>query len=589
MVEQWRDDKAGEFMRISAESRPWLSQYPQGVPADLPPIACRSMVDLLDESFGRFDSQPACSFLGTQMTYAQWDLASRRMAAYLQSLDLNRGDRVAVMMPNMPQYLIAVAAIWRAGLVLVNVNPLLTAPELEHELGDSGTQAIFIVENAAHVLQQCLEQTPVRHVVLAAVGDRLGALKGFGVNLVVRHVRRMVPAFSLPAAVRFNDALSRHLPSAHQPVSLRPGDIAILQYTGGTTGQPKAAMLSHRNILANVIQCELWFLPALRNKPLHHPLAFVCALPLYHIFAFTINLLLCARLGGKNILLPDPRDLSAVFRELSQHVIHAFPGVNTLFSAMLHHPDFNKVDWSHLRLCVGGGMAVQGATARMWVEKTGCPICEGYGLTEASPVVTCNPVTSHEFTGAIGVPVSGTRVKLIDENGQEILTAGTRGEIAVKGPQVMAGSWQRPDETAQAMTADGYLKTGDIGSMDERGYFSLLDRKKDLIIVSGFNVYPAEVEDVVSSMPQVLECVAIGVPDADSGEIVKVFVVRKPGMVVTEEHIHAHCRNRLTSYKRPHVIEFRETLPKSTMGKFLRRMLREQETGCPDASVTRHT
>ncbi|MDO5653343.1 MAG: long-chain-fatty-acid--CoA ligase [Brachymonas sp.] len=564
-------------MNVSAASRPWLGQYPQSVPADLPPLAYTSMIELLEESFGKFADLPAASFLGSDMTYSEWDKASRRMAAYLQSLGLQRGDRVAVMMPNIPQYMVAVAAILRAGLVLVNVNPLYTARELEHQLKDSGAKAIFIVENFAHTLQQCLDHTDIKHIVLATFGDRLGALKGWVVNLVLRHVKKLVPPFSLPTAVGFNDALAKFPAEAWQRPQVGLDDIAVLQYTGGTTGVAKGAVLLQRNILSNVVQCDLWYEPGLRARPLNHQVGFVCALPLYHIFAFTVNLLLCAKQGGKSILLPNPRDLPSVFKELSKHQFHSFPAVNTLFNAMAHHPDFNKVDWSHLRISVGGGMAVQSAVAKLWLEKTGCPICEGYGLSETSPVATCNPVTLTEYTGTIGIPVPGTYVKLVDDNDQEVTTLGERGEIAIKGPQVMAGYWQRPDETAKVMTADGYFKTGDIGTMDERGYFTIVDRKKDMILVSGFNVYPSEVEEVVASVPGVLECAAIGVPDENSGEKVKVFIVSKPGATVTEEDIKAHAKANLTGYKRPRLFEFRETLPKSPVGKILRRELREEE------------
>ena len=567
-------------MNASAPNRPWLSQYPAGVPADLPPLPYASLVGMLEDSFAKYANLPACTFLGAEMTYAQWDSTSRSMAAYLQSLGLQRGDRVAVMMPNVPQYLIAMAAILRAGMVLVNVNPLYTARELEHQLKDSGAKAIFIVENFAHTLQQCLGQTQVQHIVLGALGDRLGALKGFAVNFVIRHVKKLVPAYSLPQAVRFNDALARKPASAYQPVPLALDDIAVLQYTGGTTGVAKGAVLLHRNILANAIQCEMWYQPGLSSRPVQHQITFVCALPLYHIFAFTANLMLSTKLGGKNILLPNPRDLPAVFKELSKHVFHSFPAVNTLFNALAHHPDFNKVDWSHLRVSVGGGMAVQSAVAKLWLEKTGCPICEGYGLSETSPVATCNPVTNKEYTGTIGIPVPSTYVKLVDNQDNEVTTLGERGEIAIKGPQVMAGYWQRPDETAKTMTSDGYFKTGDIGVVDERGYFTIVDRKKDMVLVSGFNVYPSEVEEVVSAMPGVLECAVVGIPDANAGEAVKVFIVPKPGVTITEADVRNHCKVGLTGYKRPKFIEFRDTpLPKSTIGKILRRELRDQELG----------
>ena len=565
-------------MSAFTDSRPWLKQYPEGVPADVDLNRYSSLVQLLNESFVRHADKPAYTMMGRDMTYGELDRASRSLAAYLQQLPgMQAGDRVAVMMPNILQYPIAVAAILRAGLVLVNVNPLYTARELEHQLKDSGAKAIIIIENFAHTLEQCLSHTDVRHIVLASMGDRMGGLKGALVNFVVRKVKKMVPSFQLPNVVRFNDAVSRHAPTALREVTPGPEDLAALQYTGGTTGVAKGAMLLHRNILANVLQCEAWYQPGLARRQLHHQIGFVCALPLYHIFAFTVNMMLCTEMGGKNILLPNPRDLDAVLKELQKHVFHSFPGVNTLFNGLAHHADFNKVDWSHLRVTVGGGMAVQRAVAKDWYEKTNCPICEGYGLSETSPVASCNPVTNPEFTGSIGVPVPNTWMKLVDEDGHDVEDLGERGEIAIKGPQVMAGYWQRPEETARSMTPDGYLLTGDIGVVDEKGYFTIVDRKKDMILVSGFNVYPNEVEDVVALLPAVQECAVIGVPDENSGEAVKLFVVLRPGQTLTEKEIKAHCRENLTRYKQPRQIEFRDTLPKTPIGKILRRALRDEE------------
>ena len=565
-------------MSAFTDSRPWLKQYPEGVPADVDLNRYSSLVQLLNESFVRHADKPAYTMMGRDMTYGELDRASRSLAAYLQQLPgMQAGDRVAVMMPNILQYPIAVAAILRAGLVLVNVNPLYTARELEHQLKDSGAKAIIIIENFAHTLEQCLSHTDVRHIVLASMGDRMGGLKGALVNFVVRKVKKMVPSFQLPNVVRFNDAVSRHAPTALREVTPGPEDLAALQYTGGTTGVAKGAMLLHRNILANVLQCGAWYQPGLARRQLHHQIGFVCALPLYHIFAFTVNMMLCTEMGGKNILLPNPRDLDAVLKELQKHVFHSFPGVNTLFNGLAHHADFNKVDWSHLRVTVGGGMAVQRAVAKDWYEKTNCPICEGYGLSETSPVASCNPVTNPEFTGSIGVPVPNTWMKLVDEDGHDVEDLGERGEIAIKGPQVMAGYWQRPEETARSMTPDGYLLTGDIGVVDEKGYFTIVDRKKDMILVSGFNVYPNEVEDVVASLPAVQECAVIGVPDESSGEAVKLFVVLRPGKTLTEKEIKAHCRENLTRYKQPRQIEFRDTLPKTPIGKILRRALRDEE------------
>ena len=565
-------------MSAFTDSRPWLKQYPEGVPADVDLNRYSSLVQLLNESFVRHADKPAYTMMGRDMTYGELDRASRSLAAYLQQLPgMQAGDRVAVMMPNILQYPIAVAAILRAGLVLVNVNPLYTARELEHQLKDSGAKAIIIIENFAHTLEQCLSHTDVRHIVLASMGDRMGGLKGVLVNFVVRKVKKMVPSFQLPNVVRFNDAVSRHAPTALREVTPGPEDLAALQYTGGTTGVAKGAMLLHRNILANVLQCGAWYQPGLARRQLHHQIGFVCALPLYHIFAFTVNMMLCTEMGGKNILLPNPRDLDAVLKELQKHVFHSFPGVNTLFNGLAHHADFNKVDWSHLRVTVGGGMAVQRAVAKDWYEKTNCPICEGYGLSETSPVASCNPVTNPEFTGSIGVPVPNTWMKLVDEDGHDVEDLGERGEIAIKGPQVMAGYWQRPEETARSMTPDGYLLTGDIGVVDEKGYFTIVDRKKDMILVSGFNVYPNEVEDVVALLPAVQECAVIGVPDENSGEAVKLFVVLRPGQTLTEKEIKAHCRENLTRYKQPRQIEFRDALPKTPIGKILRRALRDEE------------
>ena len=565
-------------MSAFTDSRPWLKQYPEGVPADVDLNRYSSLVQLLNESFVRHADKPAYTMMGRDMTYGELDRASRSLAAYLQQLPgMQAGDRVAVMMPNILQYPIAVAAILRAGLVLVNVNPLYTARELEHQLKDSGAKAIIIIENFAHTLEQCLSHTDVRHIVLASMGDRMGGLKGALVNFVVRKVKKMVPSFQLPNVVRFNDAVSRHAPTALREVTPGPEDLAALQYTGGTTGVAKGAMLLHRNILANVLQCGAWYQPGLARRQLHHQIGFVCALPLYHIFAFTVNMMLCTEMGGKNILLPNPRDLDAVLKELQKHIFHSFPGVNTLFNGLAHHADFNKVDWSHLRVTVGGGMAVQSAVAKDWYAKTNCPICEGYGLSETSPVASCNPVTNTEFTGSIGVPVPNTWMKLVDEDGHDIEAMGERGEIAIKGPQVMAGYWQRPEDTARSFTPDGYLLTGDIGVVDERGYFTIVDRKKDMILVSGFNVYPNEVEDVVALLPAVQECAVIGVPDENSGEAVKLFVVLRPGQTLTEKEIKAHCRENLTRYKQPRQIEFRDALPKTPIGKILRRALRDEE------------
>jgi len=551
--------------------RPWLNQYPEGVPADLGPVPYRSLAELMREGFAKYADRPAYSFMGSDVSYAAIDAASRALAAYFQSLGLARGDRVAIMLPNVPQYPAAVAAVLRAGYVVVNVNPLYTARELEHQLKDSGARAIVIIENFAATLAQCIAKTSVEHVVLTALGDGLGLLKGWLVNFAVRWIKKLVPPFSLPQAVPWRRALARGRGASLNEPAIGPDDLALLQYTGGTTGVSKGAMLLHRNLVANTLQSQAWYDPAIRRVPAGEQPVTVCALPLYHIFAFTVGMMLPIRTGGKVILIPNPRDLAATLKDLSRQRFHAFPAVNTLFNALANHPDFGSVDWSHLKVCVGGGAAVQGAVARLWLEKTGCPICEGYGLSETSPSVSCNPVTSKEFTGTIGLPLPGTQMKVVDDNGHD-LPQGQAGEIAIHGPQVMAGYWQRPEDTARVMTADGYLKTGDIGVMDARGYFKIVDRKKDMVLVSGFNVYPNEVEDVVATHPGVLECAVVGVPDEKTGEAVKLVVVKKDP-ALTEQALRQFCHDNLTGYKRPRVIEFRTALPKTPVGKVLRREL----------------
>ncbi len=554
--------------------RLWLKSYPPGVPAEIDPSQYRSLVALMEESFRNFASRTAYSFMGKDVSYAQVDSLSQALAAYFQSLGLVKGDRVAIMMPNVPQYPVAVAAILRAGLIVVNVNPLYTPRELEHQLKDSGAKAIVIIENFAHTLEQCIGHTEVKHVVLCAFGDMLGLVKGAIVNYVIRNRRKMVPPFNLPQAVRFNDAIARGTRAPFKAPSIGPDDVAVLQYTGGTTGVSKGAALLHRNIIANVLQSEAWNQPVMDKIPKGEQPTTVCALPLYHIFAFTVGMMLTMRTGGKLVLIPNPRDIPAVLQELSKHKVHSFPAVNTLFNALANHPDFNKVDWSHLKVSLGGGTAVQSAVARLWLEKTGCPICEGYGLSETSPSACCNPVTSTEFTGTIGVPLPSTDIKLLDDEGHEV-PPGQPGEIAIRGPQVMAGYWQRPDETAKVMTADGYFRTGDIGVMDERGYFRIVDRKKDMILVSGFNVYPNEIEETVAECPGVLECAAVGIPDEKSGEAVKLVIVKKDP-ALTEAAVRAFCRDNLTGYKQPKIIEFRTELPKTPVGKILRRELRDK-------------
>ncbi len=578
-----QERQSGRFQRVwtwrrkmsDTTARPWLAAYPPGVPADIDPSQYASLVQLMEESFQKYATRTAYSFMGKEISFAQTDALSRAFAAYLQGLGLVKGDRVAIMMPNVPQYPAAVAAILRAGLVVVNVNPLYTPRELEHQLKDSGSKAIVIIENFARTLEQCIANTPVKHVVLAAMGDQLGLVKGALVNYVVRNVKKMVPAYQLPGAVRFNAAIAQGMRSPLKKPVLGPDDVAVLQYTGGTTGVSKGAVLLHRNIIANVLQSEVWNQPVMDRIPAGEQVTSVCALPLYHIFAFTVSMMLSMRTGGKVILLPNARDLPAVLKELSKQTFHSFPAVNTLFNGLANHPDFDTVNWKNLKVSVGGGMAVQGAVAKLWLQKTGCPICEGYGLSETSPSASCNPTTSTEYTGTIGVPMPGTWMKCIDDEGHEV-PVGQPGEIAIKGPQVMAGYWQRPDETAKVMTSDGYFKSGDIGIMDERGYFKIVDRKKDMVLVSGFNVYPNEVEDVVSMLDGVLECAVVGVPDEKTGEAVKLVIVRKdPGL--TEEKVREYCRINLTGYKQPKVVEFRTDLPKTPVGKILRRELRDKK------------
>ena len=551
----------------------WLKQYPAGVPAEVKTDVYPSLVALVDESFRKYRDQCAYKFMGRDFSFGQIDEASRAMAAWLQGSGLARGDRVAVMMPNVPQYPVAVAAILRAGLVVVNVNPLYTPRELEHQLKDSGAKAIVVLENFAATLQQVIDAVPTKKVILAAMGDMLGFIKGAIVNHVVRRVKKMVPPYSLPNALRFNDVLSRGRRMSYTAPQIGPDDIAVLQYTGGTTGVSKGAVLLHRNLVANILQAEAWYQPALKKIPSGEQVVTVCALPLYHIFGFNTNMMLSLRMGGCNILIANPRDIPAVMKELAQHRFHSFPAVNTLFTALANHPDFDKVDWSHLKISVGGGMAVTQGTARLWLDKTGCPICEGYGLSETSPSATCNPVDTTAYSGTIGLPMPSTDLKLLDDDGNEV-PPGSPGEIAIKGPQVMAGYWQRPDETAKVMTADGYFRTGDVGVVDERGYFKIVDRKKDMILVSGFNVYPNEIEDVLSQMPGVLECAAVGVPDEKAGEAVKVVLVKKDP-ALSESDVRSFCEANLTGYKRPKVVEFRTELPKTPVGKILRRELRD--------------
>ncbi len=554
--------------------RIWLSSYPTGVPADIDVAQYTSLVALMEESFKKYAARTAYHFMGKDVTFAQTDSLSQAFAVYLQGLGLAKGDRVAVMMPNVPQYPVVVAAILRAGLVLVNVNPLYTPRELEHQLKDSGSKAIVILENFGVTLEKCIAATQVKHVVLCAMGDMLGLIKGGIVNYVVRNKKKLVPAFNLPGAVRFNTAVAKGTSGAFKKPVIGADDIAVLQYTGGTTGVSKGAVLLHRNLIANILQNEVWSSPLLAEIPASEQVVTLCALPLYHIFAFTYCMMLAMRSGGKLVLIANPRDMPGMLKEMSNHKFHIVPGVNTLFNGMANHPDFKLVDWSSLKAASGGGTAVQGAVAKLWLEKTGKPILEGYGLSETSPSATGNPADSKEFSGSIGVPISNTWLKLLDDDGVEV-ALGERGEIAIKGPQVMAGYWQRPEETAKSMTDDGYFKTGDVGVMDERGFFKIVDRKKDMILVSGFNVFPTELEEVLAGLDGVMECACVGVLDAKTGEAVKLVIVKK-NPALTEGQVRAYCKENLTGYKQPKVVEFRTELPKTPVGKILRRELRDK-------------
>ena len=555
----------------------WLKNYPEGVPAEIDYSQYNSLVHLIDEAFSKYAARKAYVGMGKAITFADVDEMSRCVAAWLQAQGLQKGDRVAIMMPNVLQYPAVIAGVLRAGLVVVNVNPLYTSRELEFQLKDSGAKAIFILENFAQTLTQVIKNTAIKHVVVAAMGDLLGLAKGTLVNLVVRHVKKMVPAFELPGATGFNAVLAQGARLNFKPVTITNEDYAFLQYTGGTTGVSKGAALLHRNILANVLQSEAWMQPAMRNPkkpPPPEQSVTVCALPLYHIFALTVNCLLMMRVGGLNILIPNPRDLPALVKEILPYKITMFPAVNTLYNALAHYDGFKQVDFSELRVSMGGGMAVQQAVAKTWLALTGCPICEGYGLSETSPSAVCNPTDTDAYSGAIGLPLPSTDIILLDDDGKPV-PLGQPGEIAIRGPQVMAGYWQQPEETAKVMTADGFFKSGDIGIMDERGYTTIIDRKKDMILVSGFNVYPNEVEGVVAMHPGVLECAAVGVPDENSGEAVKLFVVKKSDSL-TERELLEFAAKELTNYKRPKHIEFRTELPKTNVGKILRRELRDE-------------
>ncbi|QCK84384.1 long-chain-fatty-acid--CoA ligase [Phreatobacter aquaticus] len=553
--------------------RSWLKNYPAGVPADVDIQQYPSVVALLEESFQKYRDDKAYICMDKAMTFGEVDRMSVALGAYLQGKGLKKGDRVAIMMPNVLQYPVAVAAVMRAGFIVVNVNPLYTPRELEHQLKDSGAQAIIILENFANTLEQVLPATPIKHIVLASVGDLLGFPKGVIVNFVLRSVKKAIPAFSLPSAVRFNQAISEGRGLTLTRPDITPQDVAVLQYTGGTTGVSKGATLLHQTIIANLLASEAWCKPGLRKEIEGQPV-FICALPLYHVFAFISCGLLAMRMGGVNVLIPNPRDIPGLVKEMGKYKFNIMPGVNTLFNALTNNPDFAKLDFSNLMIANGGGMAVQEAVARKWLAITNCPIVEGYGLSETSSGITCNPTNSTAYTGTIGLPMPNVEVRILDDDGRDV-PLGTPGEIAIKGPQVMAGYWQRPDETAKVMTPDGFFKSGDVGVMDDRGYIKIVDRKKDMILVSGFNVYPNEVEAVAVEHPGVLECAVVGVPDKNSGEAVMMYVVRKDPNL-TKDELMEFCAKNLTGYKKPKYIEFRTDLPRTNVGKILRRELRDE-------------
>jgi long-chain acyl-CoA synthetase len=554
--------------------RIWLKSYPAGVPAEIDSGQYPSLVALFEESFVKYRNDNAYACMDKKLTYGQLDAMSRALGAWLQSKGLARGDRVAIMMPNVLQYPVCVAGILRAGYVVVNINPLYTPRELEHQLKDSGAKAIVIVENFAKTLEQVLARTAVKHVVLACMGDLLGFPKGAIVNLVVRKVKKMVPPFSLPGAIKFNAAIDGGRRLQLNKPDLKQDDVAFLQYTGGTTGVSKGATLRHRNVIANVLQNEAWLQPALKKGKQVDRMTIVTALPLYHIFALTACGLLGMRIGAMCLLISNPRDIPGFVKELAKYRFNMLPAVNTLYNGLLNNPDFAKLDFTWLKAANGGGMAVQKAVAERFFKLTGCPIIEGYGLSETSPTLTCNRADNNAYSGTIGLPVSSTEISIRDEEGKEV-PLGQPGEICARGPQVMTGYWERPDETAKVMTPDGFFKTGDIGVMDAAGQIKIVDRKKDMILVSGFNVFPNEVEDVVASHPGVLECAVVGVPDDNSGEAVVLFVNKKD-QALTEQALMKYCTEQLTGYKKPKYIRFKADLPKTNVGKVLRRELRDE-------------
>jgi long-chain acyl-CoA synthetase len=551
--------------------KPWLQSYPTGMPADIAPLPYDSIGDLFAQSCKKYADRAAFTCMGKTLTFSDLDTQSKKIGAWLQSTGLAKGDRVAVMMPNILQNPVIVFGILRAGYTVVNVNPLYTPRELQHQLKDSGAKAIFVLENFAHTVEQVAARTDLKHTVVATMGDLLG-LKGLIVNIVVRKVKKLVPAWSLPGHLSFKAVLAKGAGQTLKAVDVKPSDVAFLQYTGGTTGVSKGATLTHSNLLSNMSQMGLWLETAFLDKKRPDRLVFLCALPLYHIFALTVNSLMGLSTGGENILIPNPRDIPAFVKEIAKYKVNIFPGLNTLFNALMNNAEFQKLDFSDLALTFGGGMAVQRPVAERWEKMTGSPIKEGYGLSETSPVATANRLDGKEFTGTIGLPLPSTDVEIRDEDGNT-LPLGDIGEICIRGPQVMAGYWQRPDETAKAISDDGFFRSGDIGFMNPEGLVKIVDRKKDMILVSGFNVFPNEIEEVAMTLAGILECAAIGVPDEHSGEAVKLFVVKKDP-TLTEADVKAHCAANLTNYKRPRFVEFRTELPKSNVGKILRKDLR---------------
>lgn len=555
--------------------RIWLRNYPPGVPAEIDPGQYPSLVAMFEESFKAYPNDTAFVCMDKGLSYRELEETSKAFAAFLQSLGLKRGSRVAIMMPNILQCPVAVTGALRAGMTVVNVNPLYKARELEFQLRDSGAEVIVVLENFAAVLQHAMPHTNVKHVIVASMGDMLGLIKGTIVNLVVRHFKKMVPPHDLPDAHTFKEALARGRQLPFTRPDLGPDDIAFLQYTGGTTGVAKGAILLHRNLIANMLQVDAWYQPMVALPPPIDKLTIVTALPLYHIFALTACFLFGIRKGAMCLLIPNPRDIPGLIKELKKYKVNSLPAVNTLFNALLNHPDFKSIDWSMLKCSIGGGMAVQRHVAEQWMKATGRPIIEGYGLSETAPVLTCNRGDITEFTGTIGYPVSSTDISIRDDAGNE-LPLGEAGEICARGPQVMPGYWNRPDETKLVTTSDGFFRTGDIGTMDADGRVKIVDRKKDMISVSGFKVFPNEVEDLAMTQGGLVECAAVGVPDENSGEVVKLFAVKK-SPDLTEQDVRKYLAEKLAAYKVPKHIEFRAELPKTNVGKILRRALRDGE------------